>query len=73
MDGFEPQSFVMTNNSLTLGLINISHFNNVFDTGGNCQQKLWSLVPHPSTGHENKALLLSASPQTCVEGEDLSF
>lgn len=55
MDGLEPHSSVMRNNSLTLALINIPHFNNMFGTGGSCQQKLWSLVPHPPTGHENKS------------------
>lgn len=55
MDGLILHSSVIRNNSLTLGLINISHFNNMFGTGRSCQQKLWSLVPHPPTGHENKA------------------
>lgn len=73
VDGLEPQSSVMRNNSLNPGLINISHFNNTFGIGGSCQQKLWSLVPHPPTGHENKALLPSPSSQSCMEGEDLSF
>lgn len=43
----------MRKNSPNLYLINNPRFNSMFGTGESCQQKLWSLVPHPPAGHEN--------------------
>lgn len=52
-DRLEPPGFVMRKSSPNSDLINNSHFNSMFGTGESCQQKLWSLVPHPPTGREN--------------------